>query len=41
MSANEIRKMENLSPIEGGDEYLNPLKMGGIQPANQKTNTIR
>ena len=29
MSANEIRKKENLSPIEGGDEYLQPLNMAG------------
>jgi hypothetical protein len=24
---NEIRQKENLSPISGGDEYLDPLNM--------------
>lgn len=27
MSQNEIRRKENLSPIDGGDKYLNPLNM--------------
>jgi len=27
ISANDVRKMENLAPIEGGDAYLQPLNM--------------
>jgi hypothetical protein len=27
LSQNEIRKKENLSPIPGGDKYLEPLNM--------------
>lgn len=27
LSVNEIRKLENMNPIEGGDEYLTPLNM--------------
>ena len=27
LSANDIRAMENMSPIEGGDAYLRPLNM--------------
>ena len=27
LSANEIRRMENLNPIDGGDEYLAPVNM--------------
>jgi HK97 family phage portal protein len=30
LSANEIREMENLNPIEGGDEYLRPLNMVNV-----------
>ena len=29
LSANDIRKLENLNPIDGGDEYLTPLNMTG------------
>lgn len=25
MSANDVREMENMNPIDGGDEYINPL----------------
>ena len=31
MSANEIRRMEGLPPIPGGDEYNKPLHMGSTQ----------
>lgn len=27
LSVNEIRKLENLNPVEGGDEYLRPVNM--------------
>lgn len=27
MSSNDIRRLENMNPIEGGDEYLSPLNM--------------
>jgi len=27
LSANDIRRKENMNPIDGGDEYLNPLNM--------------
>ncbi len=27
LSANDIRRLENMEPIEGGDEYLTPLNM--------------
>jgi len=27
ISANDIRKLENMPPIEGGDIYLQPLNM--------------
>jgi HK97 family phage portal protein len=30
LSANEIRGWENLSPIDGGDEYLSPLNMTAV-----------
>ena len=34
LSANDVRKLENLPPIEGGDAYLQPLNMtevGSVQ----------
>lgn len=27
LSANDVREMENMNPIDGGDEYLSPLNM--------------
>lgn len=37
MSVNDIRKLEDMPPIEGGDEYLTPLNM---EPANgENTNS--
>lgn len=30
LSVNEIRKLDNLNPIEGGDIYLQPLNMGQV-----------
>ncbi|MEJ8306654.1 phage portal protein [Saccharibacillus sacchari] len=30
LSVNEIRELENLNPIEGGDEYLRPLNMAEV-----------
>ena len=31
LSANDIRKSENLNPIEGGDVYLTPLNMASAE----------
>ncbi|MGG7565994.1 phage portal protein [Rhodovulum sp. DZ06] len=36
LSANDIRAMENLSPIEGGDAYLRPLNMADASKEDQK-----
>jgi hypothetical protein len=33
LSANDIRALENMNPVEGGDEYLVPLNMA---PANEE-----
>lgn len=30
MSVNEIRRLENLNPVQGGDVYLSPLNMGPV-----------
>ncbi|MEM7131184.1 MAG: phage portal protein [Chloroflexota bacterium] len=43
LSANDIRRMENLNPIDGGDEYLVPLNMvpagqAGDSPAGMDEN---
>lgn len=39
MSANEIRKKENLNPIDGGDEYLRPANMQVVgQPLKEDGN---
>jgi hypothetical protein len=38
MSINDIRRMENLPPVAGGDIYLQPLNMADArmpQPGNQ------
>lgn len=34
LSANDIRRMENMNPIPGGDEYLRPLNMAPSGQAN-------
>ena len=31
MSINDIRRMENLAPVESGDSYLQPLNMTDVQ----------
>jgi len=33
LSVNDIRAMENLNPVEGGDEYLSPLNMKDAKEA--------
>ena len=48
MSINDIRRMENLPPVQGGDSYLQPLNMTDVQtppvvapplvPAKSRTN---
>ena len=30
LSVNEIRELENLNPIDGGDQYIQPLNMGTV-----------
>ena len=30
LSVNEIRALENLNPVEGGDQYVQPLNMGTV-----------
>ena len=39
MSVNEIRSLENLNPVEGGDQYIQPLNMGTVaeQPATDRS----
>jgi len=39
MSANEIRHIEGLAPIEGGDEYNKPMHMGTANEQNGEGNT--
>jgi HK97 family phage portal protein len=49
LSVNDIRRLENMNPIEDGDEYLRPLNMttpgseagAGGQPAPQEGNNRR
>tara|TARA_R110000824_G_scaffold161138_1_gene336339 strand:+ start:2149 stop:3648 length:1500 start_codon:yes stop_codon:yes gene_type:complete len=33
LSVNEIRALENLNPVDGGDQYIQPLNMGTIEDA--------
>jgi hypothetical protein len=33
LSVNEIRSLENLNPVDGGDQYIQPLNMGTIEDA--------
>ena len=30
LSVNDIRKLENMNPIDGGDRYLEPLNMQSV-----------
>jgi len=39
MSANEIRRIEGLAPIEGGDEYNKPMHMASNNEENGEGNT--
>jgi len=34
LSANDVRKLENMAPIEGGDAYLQPLNMIDVNSSN-------
>ena len=34
ISANDVRKLENMAPIEGGDAYLQPLNMIDVNSSN-------
>jgi HK97 family phage portal protein len=38
VTANEVRRLENLPPIDGGDVLQNPFTTSGKQPANDNTN---
>jgi len=35
MSINDIRKLENMNPIDGGDSYLQPLNMISVEKADE------
>lgn len=35
LSVNDVRKMENLPPVKGGDEYLSPVNMRPVGPNGQ------
>jgi phage portal protein BeeE len=41
ISANEIRRMEGMAPIEGGDEYNKPMHMGSTteEPNGEQGNS--
>jgi HK97 family phage portal protein len=44
ISANDVRKMENLAPIEGGDAYLQPLNMtevGSAQTTEENEDAVQ
>ena len=42
MSVNEIRSLENLNPVDGGDKYILPLNMGTVdEPADEPTDDDR
>lgn len=36
LSANDVRQLENMDPIGGGDEYLTPLNMAPMGSANSR-----
>jgi hypothetical protein len=38
LSVNDIRKLENMPPINNGDIYLSPLNMGEAGKEPQKSN---
>ncbi|MGB3044592.1 MAG: phage portal protein [Xanthobacteraceae bacterium] len=40
LSVNEIRRMENLSAVPGGDEYVVPLNVTSLAAANDNKNRI-
>jgi HK97 family phage portal protein len=40
LSVNEIRRMENLSAVPGGDEYVVPLNVTSLAAANDNKNKI-
>jgi len=37
LSVNDIRRMENMPPIAGGDKYLTPLNMADSNTLHQST----
>jgi len=39
MNRNEVRAMENLNPVEGLDEFLQPLNMGGDDESDDAGST--
>jgi HK97 family phage portal protein len=41
ISANDVRKFENLAPIEGGDAYLQPMNMVEVgRPQNDEDDAV-
>lgn len=40
LSTNDIRRLENMNPVDGGDKYLVPLNMGDQANPNQAQRTI-
>ena len=40
LSANDIRKLENMDPIEGGDQYLIPLNMIPADQASMRSEQV-
>lgn len=40
ISANDVRRFENLAPIEGGDAYLQPLNMVDVSKQNENDDAV-
>ena len=40
ISANDVRRFENLAPIEGGDAYLQPLNMVDVSKQNENEDAV-
>ena len=41
ISANDVRKFENLAPIEGGDAYFKPMNMVEVgRPQNDEEDAV-
>lgn len=40
LSRNDIRRLENMNPIEGGDDYLTPLNMSTLGPGQVSDRSV-